>query len=188
MLEILEVTMKRAFVVFAIYLAFASVCFAQQNPADAPATKEDIERYLEAMHTRDLMKSMLEVMKKQMHQIAHDRIQKQSGLPSDFDARMDKMMDDMVANFPAEDLLQVMIPVYQKHFTKGDVDALVAFYSSPTGQKFVKELPAIQAEAMQAAMPVIQKMSAKVMDRVDTEIAQAQKAAGADSSKKPQTN
>lgn len=178
--------MKRPVLALLACLLLGSVSYAQQNPPDAPASKEDIERYFDVMHTRDLMKSTMEVMKKQMHQMAHARIQKEPNLPSDFDARMDKMMDDMVANMPIEDFLQAMIPVYEKHFTKGDVDTFVAFYSSPTGQKLVKELPAIQGEAMQAAMPIIQKMMAKVMERVDTEIAQARKADDGTSKKNSQ--
>ena len=56
-----------------------------------------------------------------------------------------------------------MTPVYQKHFTKGNIDDLLAFYSTPTGQKVVKELPAISTEAMQAATPIYQKMMANTM-------------------------
>ena len=50
-----------------------------------------------------------------------------------------------------------MVPVYQKHFTKGDIDALVTFYGTTTGQKVLRELPAISAESMQQMMPMLQK-------------------------------
>ena len=33
--------------------------------------------------------------------------------------------------------MQAMVPAYQKHFTKGDIDNLVAFYSSPTGEEVI---------------------------------------------------
>ena len=109
------------------------------------------------MHARDLMKSTMEAMTKQMHQITHAQLEKQPKFAADFEARMDKMMDDMVKDLPVDDLIQAMIPSYEKHLTKGDVDALTAFYSSPTGQKILKELPAIQADSMQSASGVIQK-------------------------------
>jgi hypothetical protein len=180
--------MKRAPLVLMICLAIASVCFAQQKAADAPASKEDIERYLEAMHTRELLRNMMGTMTKQMHQMVHDIVKKQPNLPSDFEARMEKTTDDMLKNFPVDEYLQVVTPVYQKHLTKGDLDALVAFYTSPTGQKFVKELPVIQAEALQASSGIFQRMMSKAMDRVQEEVAQAQKASEADSSKKTQQN
>jgi hypothetical protein len=72
-------------------------------------------------------------------------------------------------------VLQAMIPVYQKHLTKGDIDGLIAFYSTPTGQKVLKETPAMTSEAMQTSYGIAQKMMAKVMDRVQSEIAQLQK-------------
>jgi uncharacterized protein len=188
MSEVPEGNMKHASVVMLICLAMASVCFAQQNSADAPATKEDIERYFDVMHTREMAKSMMDLMRKQMRQMIQDQVKREPGLPPDFEARMNKMTDDIMKNFPMEELLQAMVPAYEHNLTKGDIDALVAFYSSPAGQKYLKKLPAIQAEGMQAAMGVAQRFVAKVSDRVQEEIAQAQKDAGSDSSKKPQTN
>jgi uncharacterized protein len=180
--------MRRLALCLLVLLLFASVGFAQQNSADAPASKADIERFLEAMHTRDLLKTMTGTMTKQMHQMVHDLVKKQPNLPTDFEARMEKTTDDMLKDFPVDEYLEVVTPVYQKHLTKGDVDALVAFYASPTGQKFIQELPVIQAEAIEAASPIIQKMMAKAMERVQEEVAQAHKAAGPDSTKKTQQN
>jgi len=180
--------MKRIALTVAFCLAFAAAGFAQQNPADAPASKEDVEKFLDALHTRDLMKSTMEAMKTQMHQMVHQQLKSQQNLPADFEVRMDKMMDGMIADLPLDELIDAMIPVYQKHFTKGDMDTMVAFYSTPTGQKYVKELPALTTEAMQAASGITQKVMAKMMDRVKEEIAQAQKADQPNSSGKVQQN
>jgi hypothetical protein len=180
--------MKRFALSLLVSLLFASVSMAQQSSADAPASKADIERYLGAMHTSDLLKNMMASMTKQMHKTVHDMLQKQASLPPEFEARMDKMMDDMLKDFPVDEYLQAVTPVYQKHLTKGDVDALVTFYSSPTGQKILKDMPGMMTEAMQAASGVIQKLTAKAMDRVQEEVAQAQKASGSDSTKKTQQN
>jgi hypothetical protein len=91
----------------------------------------------------------------------HDQYEKDKDkLPADFEARMNKVMDDYLKSFPWDEILQSMVPVYQKHFTKGDVDHLVAFYSTPTGQKLIREMPAITAEAMQVMMPILR-------DRID---------------------
>lgn len=179
--------MKRFALAILLSAFFASVSFAQQNPSDAPASKQDIEKYLDTMHARDLMKSTLDAVTQQMHQMIHDELRKQPNLPADFEARMDKMMDDMFKNFPTDDLLQAMIPAYQKHLTKGDVDALSAFYATPTGQKILKEMPAMTAEAMQASTGIIQKMMAQAQERVQNEIAQMQKENEGNSGKKPQS-
>ncbi len=143
-----------------------------QNGADAPASREDIQRYLDAMDTPEMMKKMMTAMTQQMHRIVHEQVQKQSKLPADFEAREDKIMDDMFKDFPVQELIDVMIPVYQKHFTKGDVDGLVAFYSSPTGKKVLKEMPAIMSESMQSASGVVQKLMADANERVKIQIAE----------------
>lgn len=180
--------MKRSALYLLVSLLFASVSLAQQNAADTPASKEDVERYMVTLHQRELVSSMMVTMKQQMHQTVAEQVKKQPSLPSDFVARMDRMFDDMLKNFPVDEILQAEVSVYQKHFTRGDIDALIAFYSTPTGQKFLRELPAITSEAMQATSPVIQRMMTKAMERVQDEVAQAQKTSDTDSPKKPQQN
>lgn len=80
-----------------------------------------------------------------------------------------------------------MIPAYQKHLTKGDGHALTAFYSAATGQKILKEMPALTAEAMQASSGIIQKMMAQVQGGVQSEIAQIQKENEGNAGKQPQS-
>jgi hypothetical protein len=157
---------------------------AQQTPADAPATKEDIQRYLQIMHSREMMAKMVEAMSKPMHQMVHEQYLKDKGkLPADFEGRMNKMTDEMFKKMPWDDMLDAMVPVYQKHFTKGDVDALVAFYSTPTGQKLIKEMPEITAEAMQEMMPLMRKSIDGMNQRLQEEIAAMIKASDGKSGK-----
>ena len=167
--------MKRPALVLLACLLFASISFAQQNDANAPASKADVERFLDAMHTRDMTKSMMNAMTVQMHKMVHEQVLKQPNLPADSEERLNKLTDSVYKEMPVDKLIDVMIPVYQKHFTKGDMDALVAFYSSPTGEKMVKEMPAIMSESMQAASGILQEMMAKMTQRVNDEIAQMQK-------------
>ena len=103
--------MKRFVLVVFVSLLFASAGFAQQNPSDAPASKEDVEKYLEVMHARDMMKNMMDLMAKQMHKTIHEQYANAPNLPPDFEARVDKTMSDMLKGMPLDDLLQVMVPV-----------------------------------------------------------------------------
>jgi hypothetical protein len=156
-------------------LMLSSISFAQQDPADEPASKEDVQRYLDAMHSRDMMQNMLSAVTKQMHRMTHEEVLKEKNLPPDFEARMDRMMDELFKNFPYDEFLQAAAPVYQKHFTKGEIDALIAFYTAPTGQKILKEMPAVTAETMQASSGIVRKMMADAQVRLQSEIAQARK-------------
>lgn len=165
--------MKRLIVVMIVLLISSSIGFAQQDPTDAPATKEDVQRYLEVMHSREMMTKMMDLMAKPMHETIHERYEKDKDkLPADFEARMDKKIDDYLQNFPWDEILQAMVPVYQKHLTKGDLDHLMAFYSTPTGQKVLRELPAISAEAMQTAMPIIKQRIESMTENVQQQVAE----------------
>lgn len=172
LLSVTEVPMKRILVTLCACSLFALTAIAQQSPADAPASKEDVEKYLQVMHSRDMMMKMIDSMAKPMHQMIQEQYQKNKGnLPPDFEAHMTKLMDDTMKSLPWDEMLDAMVPVYQKHLTKGDVDALVAFYSGPTGQKLIRELPAINAEAMQAMMPMMQKQMQSMTERMQQEVA-----------------
>jgi hypothetical protein len=181
--------MKRFLMVMALCLAFVKVGAAQQSPADAPATREDVQRYLDVMHSRAMMSQMIEAMTKPMHQMIHEQYLKDKDkLPPDFEDHVNKMMDDTMKGFPWDEILEAMVPVYQKHMTKGDIDATVAFYSSPTGQKMLRELPAIMAEAMQAMMPLMQKQMEAMQQRVQQEVAQMIKDSESKPAKKSQAS
>jgi hypothetical protein len=161
--------------------------FGQQTTSDTPATKEDVQKYLEVMHSREMMAQMVEAMSKPMHQMIHEQFLKDKDkLPPDFEARMNKTMDDTMKSFPWDEMLQSMVPVYQKHFTKGDISALTTFYGTPTGQKVLRELPAITAEAMQSMMPLLQKQMEGMNQRIQQEVAQMIKDSKSATDKKSQ--
>lgn len=145
---------------------------AQSEP-DAPATKADVEAYLEVTHTKELSAKMMEAMLKPMHQMMHETyLKNKDKLPPDFEAHMDQQMDDMFKGMPFDEMIDAMIPSYQKHFTRSDMAALTVFYASPTGQKILKEMPAITAEAMQNMMPLIQKYTSEMQKRLQEQVAQ----------------
>jgi uncharacterized protein len=153
-------------------MCLGGIGVAQQNAADAPASKEDVERYLQVMHSREMMTKVVDAMSKPMHDMIHQQyLKNQDKLPPDFEARMNKRTDEMLKSFPWDDFIESMVPVYQKHFTKGDLDALVAFYETPTGQKLLRELPEISAEAMQQMMPLLQKSIENTQKELQEDIA-----------------
>jgi uncharacterized protein len=142
-----------------------------QNAADQPATKADVDRYLDAVHSHEMMDQMVVAMSKPIQKMLHEQYEKNKDkLPADFEARTSKEMEDMLKDIPWEDMLQAMVPAYQKHFTKGDMDALTAFYSSPAGQKVMREMPGLMADSMEIMMPIISKHVEKVARRMQDEV------------------
>jgi hypothetical protein len=167
--------MNRFLVAAILFAGFCCNALAQ-NPADAPASREDVERYFQAVHSHDMMLKMMEAMSKSRHQMAHEQCAKDHDrLPADCEAQINKMMDDMMNDMPFDEMIQAMVPAYQKHFTKGDMDALVAFYSAPAGQKLLRELPAVTSEGMESMMPIMRKNIDRMTERVQQQIAQMMK-------------
>lgn len=171
--------MRRILLAAALGFCTPLLGFAQQTTqtaSDAPATKEDIQKYLDVTHSREMMAKMADAMSAPMHKMLHEQYLKgKDKLPPDFEERTAKMMDDWMKSFPWDEMLDSMVPVYQKHFTKGDVNALIAFYSTPTGQKLLRDMPAIMQEAMERMMPLIQKQMDAMNARMQQEVAQMMK-------------
>ena len=162
--------MKKVCLMLAVSLILCVPAFAQQNPADAPATQADVEKYLDVMHSREMTNQVIEAMAKPLQQMAHEEYLKHKDvLPPDYEIKLNKMVQDMLKEMPWEEMIQAMVPAYQKHFTKGDLDALSAFYSTPTGQKVLHEMPGLMADSMQVMMPFIQQHIEKMTGRLQEE-------------------
>jgi hypothetical protein len=153
------------------WLAIACLLSASaltQTIADAPATREDVLKLFDVMKLREQMRLVMDSVAKQQREMIHESLKKRAPQMTDQDlARMDQFTSEIMKDLPIDGMLDDMIPVYQKHLTKSDVNAMSVFYSSPTGQKMLREMPAMTTESMQAAAPRIQAMMEKVMDRAE---------------------
>ncbi len=155
------ITMKRW---WAVILCFAflpfSAAFAQQ--AGDPATKEDVQKLFGVMHSRKQFDAVMDVMKRQLPALTKGALADQlpNATPEEtarLQAFVNDSADKMFQNMPFDELMQAMIPAYQHHFTHGEMQELIQFYSSPLDKKLLAEMPAILTEYMQAATPIIQK-------------------------------
>lgn len=150
--------MKRLLFVVAVVFVATWTCVAQTSIDDSPASKEDVERYFHVVNSHDMMKKMMAAMSQSIHQMMHEQYLKdKDNLPTDYELKMGARRDEMFQNMPIDEMMQAMAPAYQKHLTKGDIDNLIAFYSTPTGAKLLREMPAIMAEGMQDMMPIMTK-------------------------------
>src|SRR6056297_1361553 len=64
------------------------------------------------------------------------------------------------------DLVDMLVPVYQKYLTREDLNKMIQFYQTPAGKKFAKYQPAISKESMQIGqqwgMEIGQKFAKKL--------------------------
>lgn len=73
-----------------------------------------------------------------------------------------------------ERLLDLYVPIYRRHYTKAEIDQLIAFYQTPIGKKSIRVMPAIFQESMQAG----QQWSASIMPRFAQKLQQRLSAEG----------
>jgi hypothetical protein len=167
--------MKRLWIVCAC-LAFAVPGLAQT--LDEPASKDDVILYLRTMHAHDMIQRVMGIQSQNMQQLFRDQILQEKGsVPPEFDAHFKKAMDGLIKGMPFDEITQAMIPTYQQHFTKGDIEAMNAFYSSPVGQKVLQQLPVVMQEGSKAAMPIVSRYLGEWKDRMAQEMKEMEKTA-----------
>jgi hypothetical protein len=145
-----------------------AVMFGQPAPTvNAPASRQDVLKLFKVMHIHDQMRSVMDSMTKQQSALVHESMKKR--YPQIAEERLeqfDAMMEESMKDFPVDAIIDDLIPVYQKHLTRTDVRAMNVFYSSPTGQKLLREMPAMTEESMQLSYGRMQKQMDAMMDRM----------------------
>jgi hypothetical protein len=64
-------------------------------------------------------------------------------------------------------MLEAVIPIYQRHFTTEEVDAVIAFQSSPVGKKMIDLQPTMIQETVQALTPLQQRAMPELTRRLN---------------------
>ena len=77
--------------------------------------------------------------------------------------------DDLRTEFNPNDLQNLIIPIYQKHFTEADIQAINDFYQTPAGKKMVKVMPDIMQESFIIGQQWGQKIAQKVITKYQTQ-------------------
>ena len=99
------------------------------------ASKEDVQKLFDVMASRDQMAQMMQKVFAQMRTLNRDEIKKRHpDITAAQLASMDRQSEELLKNFPLDEMLSDMIPVYQRHFTKTEIDSFTSFFSSPVGR------------------------------------------------------
>jgi hypothetical protein len=154
----------------AILLTLASSGLLGQTaaPSEAPASHDDILKLFDVMQIRSQMKLVMQQVSEQMKSTGHEQVRRMDPNVTDKEiAKLDAISDKVLKEVPVEGLLDDMIPVYQKHLSKPDVDAMIGFYSTPTGQKILREMPAITTEGMQAVQPRLRQVIDETNEKIE---------------------
>src|SRR5262245_8089959 len=127
---------------------------------------------MESLHVKETTRQMMAIFPKQMEEMMQASLQKRMGTLKKEDVdrlhqEVTEFTDEVGKNLPIDGMIDDIVPVYQKYFSKEDIDAVVAFYSSTRGQKFLSKATALQAEAMEAMTPRLKEYMEAMMAKAD---------------------
>jgi hypothetical protein len=142
----------------------AQAASANSAPGVEAAKEVAIRKMFEVMGTTKMMQQVIAGMSSTMKPML------MSSLP-DGEYR-ERLADLFFAKFQSkmrvEQLLDMTVPIYAKHFTKEEIEGLTRFYQTPLGQKALSVLPQtvveIQTESMKLGEAFGRESMAEVLD------------------------
>ena len=130
--------------------------------ADSTTEKRaEIEKLLQVTG----MVKLVDQMKTQM--IAQLR-QNQPQIPATF-------WDKFSSKFDSRQLLEKIIPIYDKYYSLDDLRAVNAFYSSSAGQRILSTMPSVMQESMRAGQEWGAQISQEAAQEAQAEAASQKK-------------
>jgi hypothetical protein len=158
-----------------IVLSVALICltFRPATAAGAPAADASIRQLLEATHARQLVDTLMTQMDGMMKQAMQQATAGQAA-PPEVQKIYEKTRAEVAATLGEqmtwEKLEPMYVRIYKKSFSESEVQAMVGFYKSPTGQAVITKLPVVMQESMNESMqmlkPAIQKVQQMQQDMV----------------------
>jgi hypothetical protein len=182
--------MRRRVIAIVSLLLLAGVAGMAQTAASAePPTKEEVLHFLDLMQIRSRMVQMIDGMKGGMKTGAKAGLKEQlpNATPEQL-AKVDAVAETVFKDFPIDEIVDAIIPIYQRHLTKADLESVIAFYSSPAGQRLLKEQPAMMAEGMKAGQDIMVKRIPDLTKRLNAEVERLAKEESQKTPPAPPTN
>jgi hypothetical protein len=143
--------MKKILITLSLITLFAFTGFAQNNAE----YKSAVQKMLIASGAENTFKAsitqMFGMMKQQQPQVTND---------------FWVSLEDEMLKTSITDLIDLLVPIYQKHLSLDEINQLTAFYGSPIGKKFAEKTPLITQESMAAGQQWGMKIGQKIIDKI----------------------
>ncbi|HUA63282.1 MAG TPA: DUF2059 domain-containing protein [Verrucomicrobiae bacterium] len=154
--------MKCAILICTFFLTASSAL------ADEASKAAKVEEFLQLSNAQQAIHSVIDLMKGQMKSGLMQQLMDVDLTPEkqkEVDAFQDKLMTLVTDAIAWEKIKPDYIRIYSEAFTEKELDDLIGFYKSPTGQSMVSKMPQIIAKSgevgqqkMMAIIPQLQKL------------------------------
>ncbi|MBL4827367.1 MAG: DUF2059 domain-containing protein [Spongiibacteraceae bacterium] len=124
------------------------------SSASEQSKKEDVEKLLGLMKAD----SMIESMHSQMDQLIQGMNHQFQIKPSEqaiYDKHASKILIAMKQQVNWEKIKTPITDIYVKHYTEQEIQDLLAFYKTDTGQSMIKKMPGIMNESIQVSQQMM---------------------------------
>ena len=139
----------------AALVAQAPASLAPSAASAAEAKRADIRKLLALMHVGEVgvaaMRRTVDAMRATNQQ-----------LPPEF-------WDEFLKAATADKLVEITIPVYEKHLTAAEVKAYLAFAATPEGASILGKLPVMTEESMAAGQAWGQQLGMEIAQKLHAE-------------------
>ena len=155
-------------------------------PGDQQATKEQIAKLFEVMHLQQQMATMQKMMPsliaQQMKEQQKEMLAKLPGggqLTPEQQEKLDNFSKHMIERaftvYTTDEIVADISGVYQRHISREDADALIAFYSTPPAQRLLEAQPVIAQESMPLVMAHMKERMKTFTDETTKEMQEMMK-------------
>jgi TonB family protein len=150
-------------------------------PADQQATKEQLANLFELLRIREQVASLSKTLPALMQQQITARMkqmqQNNPALASPTEEQqqaiskiMNRFMEQVLDPYKSDEMIADMTQLYQKYLTRSDADGIIAFYSSPAGQRLLDIQPVIMPEYLSLVMQRMQDRVKTLTDDMQKEL------------------
>lgn len=143
--------MKKVVVVLSFLVVSLGSAFGQVDNKYKLTLKKMLEAGGSEASFKVVIKQMVDMLKQQKTNVP-------DSIWSDFENEFSKTSMD--------DLVEMLIPVYQKHMTVADLEKIIEFYQTPVGKKFAEKTPLIMQESMQVGQQWGMAMGTKFQEKL----------------------
>ncbi len=175
--------MRRKLILLISLLSLVSLASAQ---TPEPPSADDVQKFMKVMRIEHQLDTMIQIMTTSAKQGARGAfLQKVPNATPEQVADVESLTDTLFSDFPKSELMNDIIPVYQKHISKADLQALTEFYSSPVGQRFLDEQPKMMQEMGALSASRMQQRLGAIMQKYDARLNELAEKWKKDAAEKP---
>jgi hypothetical protein len=76
-------------------------------------------------------------------------------------------LTEMASQINPKEIVELVIPIYEKYYSVEDIDQIIAFYKSPTGQKILQVIPKLMQETMEVVIKWSQEKTQEILKKME---------------------